>query len=97
MDMSEVQQRLWSAAVGVLALQPCSGGHMSLKSQLVNHPLGAAVVLGVVLGALCIVEAFVIGKTFGQRCAVPYERNSTEWRDCVDRLSKGQPAQGPAK
>lgn len=38
---------------------------------------------------LLLFAVFATGSTFGQRCSVEYEKDSTEWRQCVSRLSEG--------
>jgi len=41
--------------------------------------------------ATTILFLFVLatGQTFGQRCAKKYDKHTTEWCDCVERLSQG--------
>ena len=36
-----------------------------------------------------LILVFVTEQTFGQRCAKEYNKDTTEWCDCVERLSQG--------
>lgn len=48
-----------------------------------------ALPIGLLIGAVIILLVFVTGQTFGQRCAKVYDKDTTEWCDCVERLSQG--------
>ncbi len=41
------------------------------------------------IGFTLLVFVFSTGQTFGQRCAKEYNEDTTEWCDCVERLSQG--------
>ena len=36
-----------------------------------------------------LILVFATEQTFGQRCAKKYNKNTTEWCDCVERLHQG--------
>ena len=36
-----------------------------------------------------LILVFATEQTFGQRCAKEYNEDTTEWCDCVERLSQG--------
>jgi len=44
---------------------------------------------GLLVGIVIILFVFATGQTFGQRCAEVYNKNTTEWCDCVERLHQG--------
>lgn len=44
---------------------------------------------GGVLGVVLVAAIFADGQTFGQRCAVEYEKGTADWAACVHRLSQG--------
>lgn len=39
--------------------------------------------------AIWLLFVLATGQTFGQRCAKKYDKHTTEWCDCVQRLSQG--------
>lgn len=39
--------------------------------------------------AILTLIVLATGQTFGQRCAKKYDKHTTEWCDCVQRLSEG--------
>lgn len=44
---------------------------------------------GMLVFIILLIAVFATGSTFGQRCEVKFQRDSTEWQECVLRLNKG--------
>jgi membrane protein DedA with SNARE-associated domain len=47
------------------------------------------ILISMIATAILTLFVFATGQTFGQKCAKKYEKHTTEWCDCVQRLNQG--------